>query len=244
MTIAGFLGVAAGIFMRWGMFFGGGRRDNNNSLPFIVIWLGSIVGLLHLVPADPGAEPLPRAVRRPLGRLPDRQAVGARLGADQDLRRDGPDPDARPARGAGVQRVHVRAGLQPRLVLRRCSPPTRRSSSGWSSWRRSPPTCPGRLPDRLTRWGSSRTSSVAAIRRRPTSTTCSRCRRRRSRSRWRRAFEPTGIGSVCYREAEGNAFATTQADVQALLDADGGPEGRAHQGRLRLHLADLPARPH
>ena len=42
MTLAGFLGVAAGIFMRWGMFFGGGRRDNNNNLPFIVIWLGSI----------------------------------------------------------------------------------------------------------------------------------------------------------------------------------------------------------
>jgi heat shock protein HtpX len=43
MTLAGFLGVAAGIFMRWGMFFGGGRRDNNNNLPFIVIWLGSIL---------------------------------------------------------------------------------------------------------------------------------------------------------------------------------------------------------
>jgi hypothetical protein len=37
-------------------------------------------------------------------------------------------------------------------------------------------------------------------------------------------FRPTGIGSVCYREAEGNAFATTQDDVQALLDADGGPK--------------------
>jgi heat shock protein HtpX len=43
MTIAGFLGVAAGIFMRWGLFFGGGRSRDNNSLPFIVIWLGSIV---------------------------------------------------------------------------------------------------------------------------------------------------------------------------------------------------------
>jgi heat shock protein HtpX len=43
MTLAGFLGVAAGIFMRWGMFFGGGRRDNNSNLPFLVIWLGSIL---------------------------------------------------------------------------------------------------------------------------------------------------------------------------------------------------------
>ena len=37
-------------------------------------------------------------------------------------------------------------------------------------------------------------------------------------------FRATGIGSVCYREAEGSAFATTQADVQSLLDADGGPK--------------------
>lgn len=42
MTIAGFLGVAAGLVIRWGMLFGGGRRDGN-SAPFIVIWLGSIV---------------------------------------------------------------------------------------------------------------------------------------------------------------------------------------------------------
>jgi hypothetical protein len=36
-------------------------------------------------------------------------------------------------------------------------------------------------------------------------------------------FTPTGLGSVCYREAEGAAFAQTQADVVALLDADEGP---------------------
>ncbi|MBA3308692.1 MAG: zinc metalloprotease HtpX [Nocardioidaceae bacterium] len=45
MTIAGFLGVVAGLVMRWGMFFTGGRRDSN-SAPFIVIWLGSIVVFL------------------------------------------------------------------------------------------------------------------------------------------------------------------------------------------------------
>jgi len=43
MTFAGFLGVAAGLVMRWGFFFGGGRNNNNNNLPFIVIWLGSMV---------------------------------------------------------------------------------------------------------------------------------------------------------------------------------------------------------
>jgi len=44
MTFAGFLGVAAGLIMRWGFFFGGGRSSNNsNNLPFAVIWVGSIV---------------------------------------------------------------------------------------------------------------------------------------------------------------------------------------------------------
>jgi heat shock protein HtpX len=42
MTIAGFLGVAAGLFMRWGMFMGGGR-SRDSQVPFLVIWLGSIV---------------------------------------------------------------------------------------------------------------------------------------------------------------------------------------------------------
>lgn len=37
-------------------------------------------------------------------------------------------------------------------------------------------------------------------------------------------FRPTGMASVCYREAEGGAFATTQHDVQELLDADSGPK--------------------
>jgi heat shock protein HtpX len=44
MTVAGFLGVMAGLVVRWGFFFGGGnRRNNNNNGPaFIVIWLVSI----------------------------------------------------------------------------------------------------------------------------------------------------------------------------------------------------------
>lgn len=43
MTIAGFLGVVAGLVMRWGMFFGGGNRRDNSAIPFLFIWLGSIV---------------------------------------------------------------------------------------------------------------------------------------------------------------------------------------------------------
>ena len=37
-------------------------------------------------------------------------------------------------------------------------------------------------------------------------------------------LKPTGVGAVCYREAEGAAFATTQADIVELLDADDDPD--------------------
>ena len=36
-------------------------------------------------------------------------------------------------------------------------------------------------------------------------------------------FAPTGLGAVCFRAAEGGAFSAMQADIQRLLDADGGP---------------------
>jgi hypothetical protein len=37
-------------------------------------------------------------------------------------------------------------------------------------------------------------------------------------------FTPTGVGSVCYRAAEGAAFAQTQRDVVTLLDNDDDPD--------------------
>ena len=37
-------------------------------------------------------------------------------------------------------------------------------------------------------------------------------------------FTATGVGSVCYRAAEGAAFAQTQQDVVALLDNDDDPD--------------------
>jgi hypothetical protein len=37
-------------------------------------------------------------------------------------------------------------------------------------------------------------------------------------------FTPTGVGSVCYRAAEGAAFAQTQRDVITLLDNDDDPD--------------------
>lgn len=36
-------------------------------------------------------------------------------------------------------------------------------------------------------------------------------------------FNPTGIGSVCFRASEGGAFAQTEAEIRALLDVDAGP---------------------
>jgi hypothetical protein len=38
---------------------------------------------------------------------------------------------------------------------------------------------------------------------------------------------PTGLGSVCFRAAEGAAFSAMQGDLQQLLDADGGPKVEA-----------------
>ena len=40
-------------------------------------------------------------------------------------------------------------------------------------------------------------------------------------------LRPTGLGSVCFRAAEGGAFAAVQDDIQQLLDADGGPKVEA-----------------
>lgn len=37
-------------------------------------------------------------------------------------------------------------------------------------------------------------------------------------------FVPTGAGAVCYREAEGSAFAVTEADLVAMLDNDDDPD--------------------
>ncbi len=37
-------------------------------------------------------------------------------------------------------------------------------------------------------------------------------------------FTATGLGSVCYKPAEGAAFARTESEVQELLDADQGPK--------------------
>ena len=40
-------------------------------------------------------------------------------------------------------------------------------------------------------------------------------------------FKATGQGSVCFRSVQGGAFADAQAQLQALLDADEGPQVKA-----------------
>lgn len=38
------------------------------------------------------------------------------------------------------------------------------------------------------------------------------------------AFEPTGVGAVCFRAAEGAAFAAAEAEITAVLDNDQDPD--------------------
>ena len=38
------------------------------------------------------------------------------------------------------------------------------------------------------------------------------------------AFEPTGVGAVCFRAAEGSAFAAAEAEIVAVLDNDDDPD--------------------
>lgn len=68
-------------------------------------------------------------------------------------------------------------------------------------------------------------------------------------------FTPTGLGSVCFRSAEGGAFARIEQEVRELLDADEGPKvelstddygytwllARHEPGRLDALVTDLHA---
>jgi heat shock protein HtpX len=43
MTVASSLGLLAGFMTRWGLYFGGGRRDSNSGLPFFAVFLVSLL---------------------------------------------------------------------------------------------------------------------------------------------------------------------------------------------------------
>ena len=101
MTVAATAGIVAGMVTRgaqWGGLGLGRSRssnDSNGAIGFFVVLIISLVSLRDQLPAAAPALALPRALRRPLGRLPDPEAVGPGLGADQDQR-----PDERRARDA------------------------------------------------------------------------------------------------------------------------------------------------
>ncbi len=61
-------------------------------------------------------------------------------------------------------------------------------------------------------------------------------------------FEPTGVGAVCFKAAEGAGFAQAQAELAALLDADAGPDVEISKDSYgytwvlaRAQPTDLPA---
>ena len=121
MTIASFLGVLAGLPDPDGALQRHVRRpprqqrQRRRRRSCLIITLVSVVVYALSLPAHPHPVPLPRAGRRPGRRLPHRAAVRAGLGADQDQRRDGPDPHQGPAPGRAVQRVLLRPRDRPGL---------------------------------------------------------------------------------------------------------------------------------
>ncbi len=135
------------------------------------------------------------------------------------------------------ERLLHRPGDQRRLASRRSPRPTRRWSSGSSSWPGSRPSS-GRTECLMGLWDADPRAQPAT--RPPTSTRCSWCRARRSRCRPAAGLDPDRRPA---RSASGPptgpAFRQTQADVVELLDADAGGARRPDQHRrLRLHLAD------
>ena len=153
MTIASGLGMLAGLLTRV-MFYAESLRrrrpQQQQRRPVGAHRDDRLAGvgrrLLHQLPPDDGAVPLPRAGGRPLGRVADRPALAARLRAGQDHRRHGAHPDQGPARRRAVQRLLLHPGRGQRghpggaavaSASATCSGRTRRSSAGWPNWTRS-----------------------------------------------------------------------------------------------------------
>ena len=93
-------------------------------------------GVRGVVPAAAGPVALPRVRGRPRRGDHDRGAGAARRGAPEDLRDHDQDPDARPARRRGDERLLHHAGRGARASRSRASsPPTpRRRSASSGSW--------------------------------------------------------------------------------------------------------------
>ncbi len=102
MTIASFFAAIASYIVQFGFLFGGGNSDDDDGPGFFVVILVSIGVYILLVRAAAGAVALPRVRCRSRRRDHHRPAERARLGADENLRHDGPHPPARPARLGGA----------------------------------------------------------------------------------------------------------------------------------------------
>ena len=107
MTLAGFFATIAAYIVQFGFLFGGGGGygDDDDNPSFDGADPRLARRLRHLVLPHAGALALPRVRRRPRRRDDHRPPERARLRADADLQRHGPDPAAGPARVERAERV-------------------------------------------------------------------------------------------------------------------------------------------
>ena len=148
MTVASSAGIVAGMLTR-GAQFGGcsavGRDNNNGGLPS---WLVALVVSLVVYAISFFLLRLLSRYRElcadRAGRLPDDEPGGAGLGAAEDQRRDRRDPAARPARGEAMNAFFIAPAISGVTLQDPDRRPTRRSSSGSSSWPGSRPSSAGR----------------------------------------------------------------------------------------------------
>ena len=152
MTIASFLGILAGMVVRSTIYagaWGGGGwgrsndRDNNAGAVIPLVVLASAV-VYAVSSADPAAVALPGAPGRDragailIGRPSPLASALVKITGDmgriptRDLRAAEPPPTPSPRR------------RRPGSASRRCSPPTRPWSGGWSSWSSWRPSWAGR----------------------------------------------------------------------------------------------------
>ena len=152
--------------------------------------------------AAPAAVALPRAGRRPGGRLPDDAAAGARLGAAEDHRRDQPAIPQRDLRqvSAGHERLLHRPGDRRRLAQDAdLDPPVAGAAAraaGPDPGRARPAA--GSDARRVVGLWDAITGRTPAQARQPRRALPG-ARARRSRCRPRPGCTPTGDGSVCFR---------------------------------------------
>ena len=226
MTIASSAGIVAAMLTRSAQFgaLGMGRSRNNNSSGMPAYLVALVVSLVVYAISFF----LTRLLSRYRELCADRsgayltQKPGALASrAAEDHRRDGDHPVPRPARGERDERVLHRPGHQRRLASRPSPRPTRRWSSDSSS---SPGSRPSSAVRRADAWVSGTPRGDAAPATAANLDSLFMVPSAAITLETAADLRPTGVGAVCFRAAEGAAFASTQADIVELLDADDGPD--------------------